>query len=173
MFEGIPGGFCTMHLKVCLSSSLNDQSELVVTGQVEPPENSWFKESIRSALLEQIRSLWAEIKCLLYEESNLKAIAPMDETIQQVYFDSRLFFRSIKQITTLILITLSIGYLLYIAKLLFWPPAKVYFSSESEERIRQIKDELHMFIAKTVKISEDFYNITRRTENAKRLLENL
>lgn len=58
--EGVPGGGCFVKWKLCITSAPTraDQTRVMITAAAASPLGSWFKESIRQALLQHTEELW-------------------------------------------------------------------------------------------------------------------
>ena len=110
IFEGIPGGSCSASIRQCLVN-INGRSQLSVSCEVLAPENSWLKESVRMALLNQIQRLYQEIGHQITGE--LSKREPFENTIQQVYFDPGAFCRSMRTLLPVLVLALAtIGFIL-------------------------------------------------------------
>lgn len=118
---GIPGGTAVVYLRLCLYRHGSGQGELMMTATVQPPEKSWFKESIRKALLRHTQELAVTIERELdpKRKSETRSVAAHGQELGQAgmdqsYFDFNAFLRSLKAMLPLVLLVLSVlSYHLY------------------------------------------------------------
>ena len=148
-FDGIPGGCCSMLLRQCLHQGKLGVAEYSVTAEVRPPENSWFKESIKTALLASIQKLFKEIAISLENQSGgVHAHRRSEATIQQVYFDRAAFKRSLIAILPIIGAALAVS--LFITRHRFYgqqplPPQPI--NELAVQRIREIRQQFNHLVS--------------------------
>jgi hypothetical protein len=114
-FEGIPGGCCSMQLRQCLSETSGGKADFSVSAEIKAPDNSWFKgihcyyvanpltltiESIRNALISQMRTLYHQISAGLGIDDDEN----IDATFQQVYFDAKAFKTSLMSLLPVLIL---------------------------------------------------------------------
>lgn len=148
-FDGIPGGCCSMLLRQCLHQGRSDVAEYAVTAEVRPPENSWFKESIKAALLTSVQKLFKEIAISLENQSGgVHAHRRPEATVQQVYFDRAAFKRSLIAILPIIGAALAVG--LFITRHRSYgqqptPPHPI--SEPAAQRIKEIRQQFNHLVS--------------------------